>query len=411
MGLSICIIGGGAAGMVAAIEASRKKADVFVLEQKEQLGKKILSTGNGRCNLTNTEMSDVYFRGENPQFFRDVLVQFSVVQTRKYFKELGLLTKERDTYIYPRTGQASSVRDVLLQTLRQQKIAIHTGISVTNITKKEHQFVIETADKKASFKADRVILATGGKAAEILGSDGSGYALAHSFGHRIVPVVPALVQLKAAGTFLKQLAGVRTDAKVSLFIDGTYVASDTGEVQWTAYGISGIPVFQISRFAAYGLDQNRGVEVSVDIFFDMNETDILEILIKKKRDFPECKIEDVLAGMMHKKLIPVLCMASGVRLRSRMKDVTEPQCLQLSRKCKHFLLSITGTMGFANAQVCAGGICTAEIDETSMESKLESGLYIVGELLDVDGMCGGYNLQWAWTTGYLAGSHAGTRRE
>ena len=249
----IGIIGGGASGIVAAIAAARSDGDaqVFILEQKENIGKKILATGNGRCNLTNEAMDASCYHGEDPEFARNVLKQFGYGETLEFFASLGLFTKSRGGYIYPRSDQAASVLELLEMELRRQKVKIYTGVRVEALKLSAKGFVIRADGQR--FPADRVILACGGKASKSLGSDGSGYALARSMGHTLSPVVPALVQLKVKKHPFAKAAGVRTDAKVAALLGRQVLAEDTGEMQITAYGISGIPVFQISRHIAKGL--------------------------------------------------------------------------------------------------------------------------------------------------------------
>lgn len=402
----ICVIGGGASGMTAAIAAARQGAAVTILEHKDRLGKKLLSTGNGRCNLTNEAMSPDYFRGEAREIIPCVLDEFGVADTLRFFEELGVLFKKRDGYVYPRSDQAGTILEVLLLELRRLGVTIKTNTHVARVEPGRKGFRVYTEDKKVAATADRVILACGGKAASVLGSDGSGYAIAKSLGHTIAPVVPALVQLKARGSFFKSVSGVRTEAKVMILIDGQPAASDTGELQLTNYGISGIPVFQVSRYAAMALYEKREVTAVLDFIPGIAEPAFEELLSKRLLRQGDDTAEDFLIGIFHKKLIPVFLEKAGIQRRQKAGELTDDALKKLVTLCKHFSVPVYDTNSFDQAQVCAGGVRTTEVKKKTMESIYTEGLYITGELLDIEGICGGYNLQWAWATGYLAGKAA-----
>lgn len=400
----VAIAGAGASGIVAAIMAARCGASVTLIEHKDRIGKKILSTGNGRCNFTNEYMESECFRGENTSIVPEVLKQFGTPETLQFFAGLGLVAKSKmGGYYYPRSEQATAVVDVLSMELERLGVTVLLDTHVNEI-KLGKDFFLKTTTK--NLNADAVILATGGKASSVLGSDGSGYALAKAFGHTVAPVVPALVQLHGKGTFFKLVSGVRVDAKVSLRVDGNIVASDTGELQLTNYGISGIPVFQISRYAALALYQKKTPVAVIDFVPDMPEAELFAFWRTRKAQNAQKSAEEFLVGMFHKKLISILLRASGIRNDGQVEKLTDEQLHKLTMKCKSFEIEITETNPFEQAQICAGGIRTTEIHAASMESNYVEGLYLTGELLDIDGICGGYNLQWAWATGYLAGIHA-----
>jgi len=404
--LTIAIIGGGASGMAAAIAAKRqnKSASVIIFEHKDIPGKKILSTGNGRCNLTNEYMETSCFRSDCPEKIAPVLERFSAKDTIRFFEELGILTKSRNGYIYPRSDQASAVLDVLRMELNRLGIEVILNTHVKDVASTKKGFRIFTEGK--NYLADKVILATGSKAAKVLGSDGSGYSLAKAFDHRLVPVVPALVQLKVKNFPFAKASGVRTDACVKAVIDGKELASDTGELQITAYGISGIPVFQISRYVARALYEKKKAEVSVDFMPQMTEEELIQFLIHRKTVLKHMEAGEFLIGIFNQKLIPRFLELSGIRMHTKVDTLTIEQLKKLAKQCKNTLLTISDTNGFDNAQICAGGVSLEEIDIDTMESDYQKGLYIIGELLDADGICGGYNLQWAWATGIIAGGHA-----
>lgn len=400
----VIVVGGGASGLVAAISAAREGANVTIIEHKDRVGKKILSTGNGRCNLTNEYMTPDCFRGDELSIVNKVLKQFSYQETVHFFEELGVILKNRQGYVYPISDQASTILDVLRMEVDRLKISLYLEHNVKTIKKNAKGFQIST--NKGNYQCDALILATGGKAASVLGSDGSGYTLAKQFGHHISPVVPALVQLKGNGAFFKQVAGVRTQAKVSLYVNDTLAGSDTGELQLTNYGISGIPVFQISRYAAKGLYEKKTVIAEIDFLPSMPEEELESFLSERIAMHGHKGAEDFFIGMFHKKLIGILLKEANISFATVMNTVPNDKLNKLLVLCKHFKVSIEGTNDFEQAQVCAGGVKTTEINPQTMESLYEQDLYLVGELLDIDGICGGYNLQWAWSTGFIAGKHA-----
>ena len=401
---NVIIVGGGASGLVAAISAAREGAKVTILEQKDRVGKKILSTGNGRCNLTNEYMQPECFRGDDTSIVTDVLNQFGYQETVDFFEELGVILKNRQGYIYPISDQASTILDVLRLELDKLQVSVCLEHKVTAIKKSKKDFIVCT--DKGNYQGESLILATGGKAASVLGSDGSGYTLAKAFCHRLSPVVPALVQLKGKGAFFKQVAGVRTQAKVSLYIDDVMAGSDTGELQLTNYGISGIPVFQISRCAAKGLYEKKNVTVEIDFIPTMSEEVFCGFVNKRLIAHGYKNAEEFFIGMFPKKIIGMLLKEANISFTTVMNLVPKEQLKTVLDLCKHFTVHIEGTNDFEQAQICAGGVKTTEINPQTMESLYEPNLYLVGELLDIDGICGGYNLQWAWATGFIAGKHA-----
>lgn len=402
----IGIIGGGASGMTAAIAAKRTDltAEVFILEHKDVLGKKILSTGNGRCNLTNMNMSAEYFRGEDAQFAGSVLRQFDEKQTLEFFHSLGVLTRNRGEYVYPRSEQAADVRESLQMEVERLGISCYMNEHVSSVRKDGEKFII--AGEKRSYEADRIVIACGGRAACASGSDGSGYKLAKALGHTLVPVVPALVQLKVSEHPFAKAAGVRCEAAVTAYVDGKEAASDTGELQITAYGISGIPVFQISRYISRGLSDGKKAQVKTDFLPDMTMRETEHFLLQRAEQYRERAAGDYLTGIFNRKLIPRLLELADIRIKTPAEALGRSQIKKLADVCKGTMLDIKDTNGFDQAQVCAGGIRTSEVNPDTMESLLVKGLYLSGEILDIDGPCGGFNLQNAWSTGHIAGRHA-----
>lgn len=400
----IVVIGGGASGMMAAITAAREGAEVTILEHKDRIGKKILSTGNGRCNFTNLDQKPEYYRSDNPDFPWGIVNRFSVNEVIQFFRDLGIYAKSRDGYLYPFSDQASAVLDVLRMEIERLKIAVETSVNVQKVLSGKKGFQILTDHGK--YTADRLILAAGSKAAPVTGSDGSGYELAKHLGHHMVSVVPALVQLKCKENFYKSISGIRIHGKVSVYVDGVFKASDSGEIQMTNYGISGIPVFQVSRYAAKGVYYKQNVTAILDFMPDFTDEAFSAYLKERIRNHPERELEEFFTGLFNKKIALLFVKLAGMDLKREAGSLKEKDVLSFVQVIKAFKTKIIDTNGFENGQICAGGISTEEVDPFTLESRIVPGLYFAGELLDVDAICGGYNLQWAWSSGYAAGKEA-----
>ena len=400
----VTVIGGGAAGMMAAITSAREGARVTILEHKERIGKKILSTGNGRCNFTNTYQTPACYRSDNRDFAWNIIQKFNVEKTISFFKELGIYPKDRNGYLYPYSDQAAAILEVLQIEVAKLDICVMTEINVLDIQPVKKGIRI-TTDKK-TITADSVILACGSKAAPVTGSDGSGYQLAKLFGHRIVPVLPALVQLRCAEKFYKSISGVRVQGTVEIYADDIFLASDTGEIQLTNYGISGIPVFQVSRYAAKALYQKQSVTAVLNFMPDMNKDEFLSFLQERITLCPHKTLDEFFTGIFPKKLCELWIRLSRLPKEMRVSDLSREQLEKLVLLIQHLRTHITETNAFEQAQICCGGVDTTEINPDTLESNYVSGIYFAGELLDVDGICGGYNLQWAWSSGYVAGKEA-----
>lgn len=443
MSKRVVIIGGGASGLMAAITAARKGAAVTLVEHKDRVGKKILMTGNGKCNLTN--MSDIHgkYYGNDVERIYGIIERFSAEDTRAFFRQIGLYTKEkRDGGVYPVSEQAASVLDVLRTECEHCHVKILTDTEVLEIIPNENggtvlaqKAIREEApatkpkkgagSKKIAAKSvivgqeevrlsyDSLILAAGGQAAAVSGSDGSGYQLAKKLGHTVIKPLPALVQLKCEGDYFKMVAGVRAQAALKLYIRGELCANEEGELQLTDYGISGIPVFQFSRLAARAIyEQEVGlvkakkdsVRVEIDFLTYMSEKDIVE-LRNARKGFAYKTIEEFLGGIVHKKLAALVCYKLHLSPNTKLEQLTEKEFAACMDYLRSFQVIVTGTNSYDSAQVCCGGIPLDEIKD-SMESTKCSHVYFAGEILDCDGICGGYNLQWAWATGKLAGEAA-----
>ena len=373
----LLIVGGGAAGLMAAVTAKDFGIDVAILEATDRIGKKILATGNGRCNMTNLNQDENAYRGSHPEFVKDALAQFPVEKTLEFFQELGICTTDRDGWIYPRSSQAQSVVDVLTMKARSLKVKLKTNQTVTGVSFTNGQWKIN---------GDAVILANGSRASSVAGSSESGYKIAESLGHHLIEPLPALTALKCKGNSFSGWSGVRTEGKITLYIDGIPAASQQGELQLTDYGVSGIPVFQISRYAIRAVHENKNAELSINFFPELNQKELEEYLEQRKTACPYKTEKELLIGLFPEKLIRVLCA---------QKD--------LIHGINDFRLPVKDSLSFEQAQVCSGGVDTSEVQSKTMESRLHKGLYFAGELLDIDGTCGGYNLQWAWSSGATAG--------
>lgn len=393
----VIVIGAGASGLMAAIAAARENASVTVLEAGDKPGKKLLMTGNGRCNLTNSDFSrpDCY-RGASRFFVKRVLEQFPAETTRSFFEELGLLTQERSGWIYPLTDQASAVLEILLLEAYRLKIKIKCREKAQELFRDEGGWRVRT--QSWTYCADRVILSCGSKAAPFTGSDGSGYELAVQLGHRICPVTQALVPLTVLEPWVKKLAGLRIKAALTM---GEH--REMGELQWTEYGISGIVVFQLSRYAVKETEAGGHPVIFIDCIPSVSQPELIRLLNRKK---PGNTAQELLTGVFPKKLIPVLLDLCKIRPQEKLKDLSHEKLVVLSRTAKRLTVTISGARSFDMAQVCAGGVDTSEIRPETLESRLAPGIFMTGELLDVDGICGGYNLQWAWSSGYVAGIHS-----
>ena len=398
------IIGGGASGLTAAIFAAERGCKVLVLEQKEKLCKKIYATGNGKCNFTNKDRQSDCFRGRDVSLAEPVLRSFSLDDTLSFFKKIGVYPKERNGYYYPGSEQAASVAESLSREAERLGVSWRTGVRVLRVTRdREALFAAETDN--GTFYGKSMVLATGGKASPVHGSDGSGYLFAKSFGHTILTPLPAIVQLKAEGKFFKTLAGVRTDGRVTLHI-GKETYSEAGELLFAAYGLSGIPVMQVSRYASVALHEKKNVMAELDLFQGLSEEELAEEIFHRFRYMKENTAEEALAGLCNHKLNFILLQLCGMEPTKKAGSYGKKEATVLADKIKHFTVKITDTNGFEQAQACAGGVPLTELTE-DMESKLVTGLFITGELADIDGTCGGYNLQWAWSSGAAAGKKIG----
>lgn len=402
----VAVIGAGASGMMAAITAARRGKSVLLLEHKNKPGKKILSTGNGKCNFTNQTMNSSCYYG-NKELLESVLKHFSQEDTLSFFREIGIWPREKNGYYYPNSGQASSLCEALTAELSRCQVTLVTECEAEHMIPEKYGFTLKTS--LGTYYAKNVILATGLKAAPKLGSDGTVFPLLKELGHHFTPVLPALCGFEASGMDFKKVSGVRTEADITLMVDNTALTSERGELQLTDYGISGIPVFQISSPGARALYEKKRVEAVIDFLPDILPEKLEEEVTRRFcRDAGVQPVSDSLRGLFNQKLIPVLLQKAEISIHNSTETINDRKRKDLVQIIKGYPVQLLKIRDFPYAQVCTGGIRTEEIKIDTLESRLVPGLYFAGELLDVDGICGGYNLQWAWSSGYTAGNAVGT---
>ncbi len=401
--MNIAIIGGGASGMMAAIQAAKKHATVTIFEKNDRVGKKILMTGNGKCNLSNTNFDLRFFHSDTKTDLSTFFDAFGVKETISFFEKEGMLIKNKNGYLYPASEQASTVLDVLRFALKRLGVICKTDAEVKKIYKKGNQFGVETKTETIYF--DSVIIASGSKAGPQQTVSGSGYMIAKSLGHHVVEPLPALVQLRCKEDYFKQIAGIRTDCSLTMLVNGKPTQCERGELQLTEYGISGIVVFQLSGNAAKALKCKNTVQVQMDFLPDFTEETYKAFVHNRFEAKKGQTAEEFFLGMTNKKLLMLFLKLSGLSPAEIVDEQTKEKCQHVFSLLRTFTVNVKETNPFPNAQICCGGVRMDEVTN-NLESKIVPGLYFCGELLDVDGRCGGYNLQWAWTSGYIAGVHA-----
>lgn len=403
----VLVVGGGAAGIVAAISARRAGAEVTILEKNTRVGKKILATGNGRCNFTNINACVDYYHGNNPGFVHSALSDFSSDDAISFFEKLGISHKVEELgKVYPMSDQASSILDVLLYEMNDSGVSIVCDANVTEILQRNSGFEVRL-ENGATYRGDSVVIATGGKAMPASGSDGSGYILAQKLGHTVTKVFPALVQLMLEGNFFKQIEGVKFIGTAEVLHNKKSVAKDRGDILFANYGVSGPPILQISRKAGELLNQGKEVYLNITIMDMMSKEDLSKLIKKRFAAAPKKPVDFSLVGLVNKRLIPVLLKESGINdIKCLVSSLTAKEHEAITDILSSWRFKVRGTKSWPSAQATAGGVDTGELDQRTMESKLIKGLFFAGEIMDIDGQCGGFNLQWAWSSGYIAGRSA-----
>ena len=401
----IGIIGAGASGMMAAITAAENENNrILLFERQARVGRKLQATGNGRCNLTNLNCSRVNYHGDEAGFCAEALSVMNPRETLAFFRSLGLYTvAENSGRVYPYSDQANSVVDVLRFGLQKDNIELLTGVEIKRVKKNDVGFTVE-ADEGA-WHCDRLIVACGGLAGAKLGGSMNGYRLLRSFGHTVTKLRPALVQLKSPWRGCIALKGVRANCTAEVRHNGAFVSQSTGELQFTEYGLSGPVIFEVSRDVCQAPGEWT---CRLDFLPNLTGEELLELLCTKRQT--ALTAEELLTGILHNRLGRVIVSEAGISHTANISALSDEQLREVCRVAKDFEVKLNDTMGMESAQVTAGGIATCEFDPTTMQSRIVPGLYACGEVLDVDGDCGGYNLQWAWSSGYVAGRSAGEDR-
>lgn len=402
----IAIIGGGAAGIFAAIHAAKNGAFVTVYDKNDRVGKKILATGNGRCNLTNIYADiDNYF-GEDKDLISEIIDQYWVPDTLEYFESIGLLYKVEDEgKVYPYSNSATSVLDVLRFQLEKLNVKIVFDFEVKEVKKTGNIFTL-ISYKSEKAEADKIIVTTGGKASPASGSNGSGYPILEGFGHSVTRLFPSLVQIKLKPCGLTKLNGIKIDGNITAILKDGKSIKKSGEILFTDYGISGPAAFAISRIAG----ERAECRFIIDLMPEYSADDLIGIL-KKQRDIMRT-VEELFVGILNKRIGQVIIKTViDIKMNEDVKKLTDSDIKDIVMAVKSYEVISCGTMSWNNAQVTAGGVRLSEFDPKTLESKFCSGVYAAGEVLDIDGDCGGFNLQWAWSSGYVAGVSAARKGE
>jgi hypothetical protein len=386
---SVIVIGAGPAGLASAINLAKKGYSVLVLEKNSKPGKKLLLTGNGKCNFWNADQ-DIRHYHSNSNKYKELITKDNLDKAWNFLNSLNFIYKEKDGYYYPNSNQSSTVLDCLLNRCKELDVEIKYDVDIQSV---KHDDLFHVGE----YSADMLVLACGSCAYPKTGSDGMGYKLAKELGHTIIPVEPALVQLVSKGFFLQNWAGVRQDVNVSLSIDDSIVASETGEIQLTNYGVSGICVFQLSNLAARAIRAKNKVQLIINYLPDCRRDDISKLISNNS------SIINILSSMVNKKLANVIIELGKITPSTMGSDLNDTQKELLLDLLFAFKLDIVETKGFDNAQTVSGGIDLNEINISNMESKLVKDLYFAGEIIDCYGDCGGYNLSLAWITACIVG--------
>ncbi|HNY28099.1 MAG TPA: NAD(P)/FAD-dependent oxidoreductase [Candidatus Sumerlaeota bacterium] len=402
----IVVVGGGASGLVAAIVAARLGAPVLVIERMQRVGKKILATGNGRCNLANRFLSLDRYHSSDRGFVERVLGRFGLEQTLDFFRELGVETREEeDGKLFPLCGQASSVLDVLRYELDRLGVETLCDVRVQSVEAGSRGLSCVCTDGQI-LPCGRVIVATGGKSSPNLGSNGGGYKIAQGLGHRVVEPFPALVPIHLNAPFLKRLSGLKVEGGVCARVRGESRRTEAGELLFTDYGISGPPILQVSRLFSQAAICGWEAAVELDLFPRWSEVDLAERLARRFQEQAGKPLEFSFVGFLHKRLVPVVLKESGIESKGPCERLEPAAVKRLAALLKGWKIPVTGTESWMHSQVTAGGVELSEVEADTLESRLARGVYFAGEALDVDGDCGGFNLQWAWSSGQVAGTAA-----
>lgn len=401
------IIGGGASGLVAAICAARNGARVTVLERMQRVGKKLLATGNGRCNLANRRLDATHYHGAQPHFVEAVFAQFGLDATLAFFDKLGVpVREEEDGKLFPASQQASSVLDVLRYEMAELGVVEVCDVIVQSIELKRDGVRCLCGNGR-TFDGDAAVICTGGKSSPNLGSNGGGYRLAQALGHRVIEPFPALVQVTLDSPHLNHLAGVGLEGRAAVWVDGQLARTESGELLFAKYGLSGTAILQLSRTISEATLKGRATNLRIDLFPDLSEDALADLIHERIAANPRKPLEFSFVGLIHKRLVAALLNAAGVGNPQRpCGELSHEEVARIASVMKTWRFRCTGTQSWMFSQVTAGGVDVREVDSATLESKHAPGVYFAGEVLDIDGDSGGYNLQWAWSSGAVAGMHA-----
>ncbi len=407
--MKIAIIGAGAAGIIAAITAKRlnKNLHIDLFDANKGIGKKILASGNGRCNISNSKVTSKNYIGENPDFTSFALKEFDFKAFEKFCKSVGLLLDIKPSgKVYPLSNEAKSVTNLLELALKELDVNIHLESMITDIEKVDDKFNIKTQENE--YKAyDKVLISNGLGAAPQLNANESGLDFASKFGHSFNPTYPSLVGLKTDNTYNGKLQGVKKECNVSLYVNGNLEQEIFGDVLFTSYGVSGFAILDISQLAVLNLSQYQDVKIAINFFPKINRNDLGDQIQTLFKTIPSQKAVDIITGMVSNKIAPVLLDICKINIDTKAADVNAKQIKALAYQLNQWKLKITDTQGFGHAEASGGGVRTAEVDNKTYESKLVKNLYFAGEVLDIVGNRGGFNLQFAWASGYLVGKSLG----
>ena len=399
----VAVVGAGPAGVMCAIHAVSDDVQVVLFDKNLKLGKKLLATGNGRCNYWNSDQSLEHYHSNDSQLLSDIITTEIQGKVLKFFDSLGIVPHVRDGYYYPYSNQASSIRDLLESYAKKVGVEFSFDTTVLDVYKHDKKFVVVTKDGSEYF--DDLVIATGSKASPKTGSTGDGYLFAKKFGHSIVPIYPALVQVITDGNFLKDWAGVRSFCSVSLYQDGKFIKKEVGEIQLTEYGVSGICIFNLSRDISKGIHENKKCQLLLNFlpFLDgKNKEEIDSWFSLRGQVLGDSSLIEFLEGVLPYKLLLVILKRCGLSFKETWNQLTDDEKNILINMILKFSLSAMGTKDFNFSQVCSGGVPLSEVSSV-LESKKVDHLYFVGELLDVDGDCGGYNLGFSFMSGMIVG--------
>ena len=404
MSHKIAIIGGGAAGLMAAIIAARAGGDVTIYEHNASVGKKILASGNGRCNIINTTACANDYFGTDPDFVTYSLQQLPFYDFITFCHSIGLLLDIKDDgRCYPLSNEAKSVVHAMASAARNWGVKIFTEKNVTQISKTQDAFTVHTDQEKTKF--DKVLIATGSQAAPQLGASEDGYRFAKSFGHTLVPTYPSLVQLHLNSKIHHKMAGVKTFAEVILYVNNKEVQKVQGDILFASYGISGLAILDISQKASSALLTPSNVIVSINLLPRFNADELAEIFHQFTLCVPNHTLETVLGGLVPSKTVAYLCEAVVINPSKTISLLTPKESAKLTQLIQNWKFEVIDTHGFKHAEVSGGGVATRDINPQTMESSLVKGLYFAGEVLDIVGRRGGYNFDFAWASGMVAGRH------